>query len=433
MEELTILHNKGDHVLQYIRDVYCSKEDSDITLVCDDQVTVKAHKFILGIHSPVFRSVLQNDHESPSCVSLPGTKFEELDVLLNLIYFRKSPDPDYGNNKLLLQLMNTFNLEIPREVIVKQELVEHDHDEINTEEENLEELVIGEKDSEQSETDQSEEFTIPREDIFDMFVLQDKNASLGTEEAKKHKDKVTHFFCNKCRKTFSSDSSLQKHFHTKQHKETKERCNVCSKSFRNEMMLKIHMEEHQEEIIVDQSGRLCCNKCERSFKDIYKLREHKVIHVQGMFSCDHCPSKFLSYHALKMHLKHHDEVVECDQCDKKYRTKFILTEHKLTVHQGLKLKCNLCERGFTGSSNLAKHVQADHIGRRFNCDQCPYSAKKRHELRYHVEALHPTDFSKLYECGDCRYKGYSEYSFKRHFYACRKRNKKLQSVKVSDK
>ena len=426
MEELTILHNKGDHVLQYIRDVYCSKQDSDVTLVCDEQVTVKAHKFLLGIHSSVLKSVLQDDDESPSCLSLPGTKFEDLDVLLKLIYFRKSPDLEYGNNKNLLELMNTLNIEIPRESTVKQEFVEQEHDEINMKD-TIEEPVIDEKDPEQSETDQFDELSMPMEDIFEMFAVQEKKVSPGTEiEAKEYKNKVAHYFCNKCTMAFLSHSSLEKHYHTEQHKEKKEQCNVCKKKFRNEMMLKIHLEEHQEEIVVDPNGRISCNRCDKTFKTVYQLREHKVIHVQGMFSCDQCSSKFSKYHALKSHLKHHDEVVECDQCDKKYRSKFILNEHKLSVHQGLRLKCNFCERGFTGSSNLNKHVQKDHIGIRFNCDKCQYSAKRRNELRIHVEKAHPTDLSKLYECRDCSHKSYSEYVFKRHFYACRKRNKKRQ-------
>ena len=334
----TILHNKGDHIVQYIRDLYCSKEDSDLTLVCDDAVTAKAHKFLLAIHSSVVRSVLQDDNESPVCVSLPGTKFEDLDMLLNLIYLRKSPGQDYGNNKCLLELMKTLGIEISREAVVKQELVEQEqeYDEMNSAE-NLEELGLDEKDSEQSETDQSD-LTMPMEDIFDMFVVKDSNSSPKKEVENKGK--------------------------TKQHKMMREQCNVCKKRFRNEMMLKIHMEEHQEEIIVGQNGRLCCNRCDKTFKTIYQLRDHKLIHVQGMFSCDRCPSKYSTYHALKLHLKHHDEVVECDQCDKKYRTKFILNEHKLSAHQGLRLKCNFCERGFTGSSNLAKHIRADHIGKR---------------------------------------------------------------------
>ena len=419
MEQHTTLQNKGDHLLQSIRDLYHSKEDSDVTLLCDDQVTVLAHKFLLGIHSSVLKSVLLDTNESPCCISLPGTRFEDLDLLLNLVYFRKSLYPDCGNNKDLFKLMKTFDIEIPSEAILKQELVEH---------ESIEELTTVKIDSEteQSETDQSANCSMPMEEILENFVVQDKKP----KNTKEYKKIVPNYFCNPCKMTFSSDSALEEHYDSKKHQKRKVKCNVCKSSFINEMMLKIHMEEHQEETIVDKNGRLCCNKCDKTFKTIYKLRDHKVIHVQGLFSCDHCTSKFSSYHALKSHLKHYDDRVACDQCDKKYRGKFLLNEHKLSVHQGLRLKCNFCDRGFSGSSNLAKHVQADHIGRRFNCDQCEYSAKNRSFLRVHTEAEHPTETSKLYECGDCSYRGYSEFRFKKHIYNCTKRNRKMSPVQI---
>ena len=415
MEELTVLKNKGDHVLQAIRDLYFSKEDSDVTLVCDDEVRVKAHKFLLGVHSSVFKSVLLND-ESPSCVALPGTKFEDLDVLLSLIYLRKSPDPDYRNNKHLLELMKTLNIDLPTEIFIKQE--EPDSDELNTKE-NIEDLVIDENDLELSETDLSDLSVMPNEDIYETFEVKDTNQSPGIEiDAKANKEEKTHYFCDKCQKTFLSQSALEKHYNTKQHKETKEKCNVCKRWYRNEMMLKIHLEEHQEETVVDQNGRVCCNKCDKTFRTIYQLRDHKVTHIQGMFYCDICPSKFSVYHALKAHLKYHNEFFECDQCDKKYRTKYVLKEHQLSAHQGLRLKCNFCERGFSGSSNLAKHINADHLGIRYNCEQCSYSAKKKCDLKNHIDSDHPTEGSKLYQC-HCGYKSYSERRLNRH--PCRKR------------
>ena len=451
MERQTTLQNKSNLALQSIRDLYCSREDSDVVLVCDDQETVRAHKFVLGFHSSVFRSVLQNVNESPAFISLPETKSEDLDMLLNLIYFRSVPGHE-ENNQYLLELMNRFNIEIPESEIVKHELVETEEtEEAYDDMENIEELVI----NEMSATDLVHDFTIQEtpeklkkveSQDFTMMIeendseeensselevsgelehsAEDNNLAVEMElEVKRYKHERTHF-CNKCQMTFSSDFSLREHYNTKKHKEIKSKCKVCQKRFMNEMMLNIHMEEHQEEPVVDQNGRLCCNKCENTFKTVYRLRSHKVIHVQGLFSCDQCPSKFSDFHALKHHLEHPDEEFECDQCGKKIRGKFRLNEHKLAFHQGLRLKCNFCERGFTDSSNLTKHVQADHLGRRFNCDQCEYSAKKRSFVRIHIDAEHPTETSQLYKCQDCRFKSFSKDKYKHHRYGCKGKNRK---------
>ena len=462
MERLTTLRNRSDHALQSMRDLYLSRENSDVTLVCDDQATVMAHKFVLGFHSSVFKSVLQNVNESPAYISIPETKSEDLDVLLNLIYFRTIPGHE-ENNQYLLELMKRFNIEIPDIENIKQESdMTEETEEAYDYMENIEELVI----NEMSATDEAHDFAIQEDEIDQSFseklekeefqdftmVIEESNSEkensleqikvLGelehsTEdnhlalerelEVKKYKHEKT-YFCNKCQMTFLSDSALTEHYETKKHKEIKNKCTVCKKKFRNEMMLKIHMEEHQEELVVDKNGRFCCNKCDKTFKDIYKLRSHKVIHVQGLFSCDYCPSKFVNYHGLKYHLEHPDEVVECDQCGKKIRGKFSLKEHKLSFHQGLRLKCNFCDRGFKDSSNLAKHVQADHLGRRFNCDQCGYSAKKRSFVRIHIDAEHPTETSVLYKCQDCQYKSFSIDKYKHHRLACRRKNRKIGKI-----
>ena len=442
MERQTTLKNKSDHALQSIRDLYCSREDSDVLLVCDDQETVKAHKFVLGFHSSVFKSILQDVNDSPAFICLPETKSEDLDMLLNLIYFRSVPGYE-ENNQYLLELMKRFNIEIPDIEIIKHEFVETEEtEEAYDEMENIEELVVNEtsatdlvhdfmiqeneidqSSSEKLESEEYEDFTmmIEENDSENIEVSEeleysadDNNVAVETElEVQKYKHEKA-YFCNKCQMIFSSDSSLREHYETKKHKEIKSKCKICKKLFIGEMMLNIHMEEHQEEPIVDKNGRLCCNKCDKTFKDIYKLRNHKVIHVQGLFRCDQCPSEFSNYHALKWHLEHPDEVVECDQCGKKIRGKFRLNEHKLAFHQGLRLKCNFCSRGFTDSSNLTKHVQADHLGRRFNCDQCGYSAKKRSAIRIHIDAEHPTETSQLYKCPDCRFQSFSKDRYKHH-------------------
>lgn len=486
MEIRTTLSNKSDPALQSIRDVFCSREDSDVRLVCDDKVTVKAHKFLLGFHSSVFKSLLQNVDESPAFIFLPETKSEDLEMMLNLLYFRSVPD-HLENNQYLLEIMNRFNIDIPDVEIIKQELVETEEtDEVAEHTETIEELVsheISAKDpfqdfmsqekvidqsfSENFETEESveesQDFTMMIEDdeflnsserleteeSHDITMILEENYSEAdnsseqiekSEELKPEDNDVEEFnvkkykherahFCSKCQMIFTSVSDLKEHYETKKHNEIKSKCKVCKKLFVNEMMLKIHMEEHQKKPVLTQDGRLCCNKCDKSFKDLYKLRNHKVIHVQGMLSCLYCPSQFSNYHSLKWHLEHPDgEFVECDLCGKKIKGKFRLNEHKLAFHQGLRLKCNFCERGFTDSSNLSKHVQADHFGRRFNCEQCGYSAKKRSALRIHIDAEHPSENSQLYNCPDCRFQSFSIDRLKHHRAGCRRRRGKTSKT-----
>ena len=56
---------------------------SDITLVCDDHVQYKSHKFILSSASSVFQNILSNTNNNPNpLVYLKGIKSSEIESLL---------------------------------------------------------------------------------------------------------------------------------------------------------------------------------------------------------------------------------------------------------------------------------------------------------------------------------------------------------------
>ena len=43
-----------DHLQLMFKDIYEQDKHSDVTLVCDDQTQLKAHKIVLSASSPVF-------------------------------------------------------------------------------------------------------------------------------------------------------------------------------------------------------------------------------------------------------------------------------------------------------------------------------------------------------------------------------------------
>ena len=60
----------ANHFLDFLGNLLKTGESSDVTLVCDDQVKFKSHKFVLKACSPVFESILQESYELQSVVSL---------------------------------------------------------------------------------------------------------------------------------------------------------------------------------------------------------------------------------------------------------------------------------------------------------------------------------------------------------------------------
>ena len=62
------------------------EEFVDVTLACDDDKQVKAHKVILSACSPFFRNILRrNPHQHP-LLYLKGVKYTDLQSVLNFMY-----------------------------------------------------------------------------------------------------------------------------------------------------------------------------------------------------------------------------------------------------------------------------------------------------------------------------------------------------------
>ena len=68
------------------REMFQMKISMDVTIVCDDNRTVQAHKLVLSAASIFFKSLLLSNQEFDSCIFLPGIKLEALQQVLEFIY-----------------------------------------------------------------------------------------------------------------------------------------------------------------------------------------------------------------------------------------------------------------------------------------------------------------------------------------------------------
>ena len=113
-------HSYTSHFQGVLGNLFETSESSDVTLVCDDQVKFKAHKFILKSCSSVFESILsETNDDSKSVVYLRGVNQLELQPILNFIYS--------GQASFYQERMKEF-LKIGRDLQIKEikELPEED-------------------------------------------------------------------------------------------------------------------------------------------------------------------------------------------------------------------------------------------------------------------------------------------------------------------
>ena len=68
------------------REIREEKDFFDVTLACDDDGQIQAHKVIIAACSPFFRNILRkNSHQHP-LLYLKGVKYKELISVLNFMY-----------------------------------------------------------------------------------------------------------------------------------------------------------------------------------------------------------------------------------------------------------------------------------------------------------------------------------------------------------
>lgn len=94
-----------------------------------------------------------------------------------------------------------------------------------------------------------------------------------------------------------------------------------------------------------------------------------------------------------------------DGCNKSFTRPSLLTEHQLTVHQGIKpFKCHHCERTFAKKSHLERHMFTHSDNKPFHCSYCGKGVTTKQQLKRH-EITHTKSFKCEYEgCNECFYK-----------------------------
>ena len=99
-----------ENISSAFREFRDNKDFFDVTLACDDEQQIQAHKVILSACSPFFRSVLnRNPHQHP-LLYLKGVKYTDLQAVLSFMY--------QGEVNVAHEELNSF-LEVGEDLKVK--------------------------------------------------------------------------------------------------------------------------------------------------------------------------------------------------------------------------------------------------------------------------------------------------------------------------
>ena len=171
-----------------------------------------------------------------------------------------------------------------------------------------------------------------------------------------------------------------------------------------------------------------CSKCEKSYTEEYKLREHfRIKHEKSVhFECESCKRDFtskggLKYHTKTMHRKEYD--YWCDACCKGFNDSHTYETHIEIKHTRVPpFNCKNCSSQFKNLASLTMH-QKSCIGsekkekmnyfNRFPCEICPEKFSSFHELKAHSNAEHSNISRYRCSCG-LEFKLRASYNGHRH-------------------
>ena len=203
-EKVTLTwHSHTSHFQGVLGNLFDTGKLSDVTLVCDDQVKFKAHKFVLKSCSPVFKSILEEANETDKpIVYLRGVNQAELGTVLEFIYL--------GQAALYQERMNEF-LKLGRDLQIKQLKEVQDQDDQNEKENEVanEELVIASFNDISYNNSEIEAVSTDNLDYKGSSIISSYDTS-----------------CPQCGKVFTQRASMLQHVR-EIHEGKKFPCNMC--------------------------------------------------------------------------------------------------------------------------------------------------------------------------------------------------------------
>ena len=141
---------------------------------------------------------------------------------------------------------------------------------------------------------------------------------------------LTRYLCNLCYRVFEAKNQFKSHAErckTSSHVvlEFGTGCRICSKRFTGNYWLKNHME--------DQHGlKFECNKCKESFISVSSLDRHKcaaVVKKGKNYRCKQCCCLFSTEHAYRKHWteNHGKDSLYCESCHQRFSHQVTYEEH----------------------------------------------------------------------------------------------------------
>ena len=324
------------------------KDFSDVTLVCDGDQKIEAHKVILAGASKFFSKLLKHNLHPHPLIYMRGVRPSQLENVVDFIYqgevniFQK----DLETFLLLAQELQLKGLNgsaaNPKQLQVKEE-------------DNQCPALTDEKQASQTDPLVKVHSLGKNKDISDKenkVIIDTTNNDLDNTISSLIEDlgRGNGFICNVCQKKLVSKRDMKDHVEAKHFKDVMHSCKQCIKSFRCRRTLANHI-----------------------------FRFHKTKDIQGMKQ---------SSETIPL-----EEIIGPDnkaRIDTNYQdldTTISIMVEDLGKANGF--MCKVCKKKLDVQRDMRDHVEAKHIeGVSHFCNQCGKSFRCRSTLAHHIVKVH---------------------------------------------
>ena len=333
-----------------LRGLVTDEDFTDVTLACQGDKYIKAHKVILGSYSSVFKKIILNiEHHNP-VIYLKGVQYEELKSIINFVYL--------GETKVKQENFAAF-MEIAREFEIKglalniEEQKEDDNRSMyDTKDDTVKSIELGEIDNTCLDDLKSGRLLLQE------YIVKSEKVVKGTNQPVSHSNSKVENVQQETQD--SSDNKIEE----KSRKEFS--CTECGKTCSEKSNLTKHVQSMHEGIVYP------CTQCDHKAKQTAHLKSHiKAKH--GEDSVNVIKNRTVDDSDSKADIKLPETTNSGIKIEEKSRKEF---------------SCAECGKTCSVKSNLTKHIKSQHEGIVYPCLYCDHKSKEKGHLKLHMKAKH---------------------------------------------
>ena len=277
-------HTYPHHLKDMLQDMMSSDTFTDVTLVCDDQKQIKAHKVILSAFSSVFKNIFTQNNLP--MIYLRGVDSSEMESIIQFIYL--------GETAFYQERLKVF-LKVAKDLDIKLLSKDDRAKPVNNEE------ITNEEEIEQTTTCYENNKSTNN-------VVEDKT------------DQKTNYY-----------EATNHATEPKQEPAINDNYEIIREAGHKPMSLK------NISLCLNSKGYYECTQCEKQFKASIGLSKHfESIHVGVKYKCKKCEKEFAWKAAMNRHIrtKHLGFRYICAYCDFKAPRLDNLKNHTKNEHSG---------------------------------------------------------------------------------------------------